>query len=294
MNNFNFVFLILHYLTYEDTKKCVESILSRYSQNNVKIVIVDNCSNNGSGEMLLQDSEKNERIAILLLKENLGFAKGNNVGFQFAKTKWNADFIIMINNDVFLMQNDFLEQIISEYEMSNFAVLGPKIILKNNKVNEIYLQLQTVEHYQKDLTILKYEYFLNKIYIYPCYKKIRNWIRKLFILLGLKKEKISVDVNKRYENIVLHGSALIFSKKYIECFDGLDDRTFLYREEELLFLRLRKNNLKNVYNPKVFVFHNEDSSTNALTKKKRRKRLFIGKNLIQSTQLLILELKKEK
>lgn len=294
MNEFNFVFLILHYLTYEDTKKCVDSILSRYPQSNVKIVIVDNCSNNNSGQRLFQDYEQNARIAVLLLKENLGFAKGNNVGFQFAKKEWNADFIIMINNDVYLIQDDFLEKIILEYKNSNFAVLGPKIILKNNQVNDIYLQLQTLEHYKKDLNILKYEYFLNKIFLYPFYKKIRNWFRKLFILLGLKKDKISVDVNKRYENIVLHGCALIFSNQYIIRFDGIDDRTFLYREEELLYLRLRKNNLKNVYQPNIYLFHNEDSSTNALTKGLRKKRIFVGKNLIQSTKLLILELEKEK
>ena len=74
----------------------------------------------------------------------------------------------------------------------------------------------------------------------------------------------------------------------------MDDRTFLYREEELLSIRLKKHNLNSVYSPNLQILHNEDSSTNAITKSNRKKQIFVDKNLINSTKILIKELKEEK
>ena len=111
------VFLILHYITLEDTKKCVSSILERYPNNeNIEIVIVDNNSNNNSGKELVKLYNDNNRIHIILLDKNLGFARGNNEGFKYAKEKLKADFIIMINNDTYLIQNDFCKIIEEEYK----------------------------------------------------------------------------------------------------------------------------------------------------------------------------------
>ena len=99
------------------------------------------------------------------------------------------------------------------------------------------------------------------------------------------------NVNKRMEDVIIHGSFIIFSKDYISRFDGIDDRTFMYMEEKLLFIRIKKNNLKSVYNPELIVFHKEDSATNSLNKTNRLKRLFLYKNAIKSLKIIIDELK---
>ena len=97
-------------------------------------------------------------------------------------------------------------------------------------------------------------------------------------------------VDERQENIVLHGAFLIFSKKYFEQFNGLDSRTFMYMEEKILAAKLKKCGLKSVYNPKIVIFHNEDSATNSIKKTKRSKNLFVYKNAIKSSKVLIKEL----
>ncbi len=291
MKKNRFAFVILHYLTITDTEKCINSILKLHkAQDTVQIVIVDNASPNGTGLILKDRYSKDKRITVLLSKENLGFARGNNLGFQYAKNILNADFIITINNDTYITQTDFLEQIAQEYENSKFAVLGPKIILKNNKINNIYSKLQSLEHYKKDLGIMKREYILNQLYFYPAYKYLRTTLSNTLKCIGLKKKNIFADPNNRHENIILHGCALIFSKKYINIFDGFDSRTFLYREEELLYLRIKQAQLNNVYNPQIEIHHNEDGSTDAITGGGREKRTFVMKNLIESTKLLIKEL----
>lgn len=47
--------------------------------------------------------------------------------------------------------------------------------------------------------------------------------------------------------------------------------------------------MKTVYNPQIIIFHAEDASTNAITKKERKKRLFTYKNLIKSEKVLYKE-----
>ena len=107
-----------------------------------------------------------------------------------------------------------------------------------------------------------------------------------------KKHKKTNEIDKVKENVILHGSCLIFSKDYISKFNGIDDRTFLYCEEELLYIRLLKNKMNSIYNPNIKVLHNEDGSTNYILKNKRKKNIFVDKNLLRSNIILLKEIKK--
>lgn len=286
-------FVILHYLSLNDTKKCIESIMALESNDvDLEIVVVDNASYNGTGEDLEQLYEEDNKVHILRLEKNLGFANGNNVGFRFAKHKLESDFIVMINNDTEIRQSDFIKRMIRVYKERRFAVLGPKILLRNNKINTVYGDLLTIKHYKKDLRILKIEYIMSVIGMYAFYVRMKATYR----LLKTKFRKKHINSTKQlspnewHYNIVLHGCALIFSKDYISKFDGLDKRTFLYREEELLFLRLKEYNLRSIYCPELIIYHDEDGATNAMMGTARRKRIFVYKNMIKSTKLLIDDL----
>jgi len=276
------IFLILHYYTIEDTIKCINSI-EKLDYKNKQIVVVDNGSPNNSGTKLQKLYKKSENIHIILSKENLGFARGNNLGFKYAKEKLKADFIVMCNNDIIIIQNDFCQQIIKEYSNSNFALLGPKIYLKDESIYAYNDTLPTLNNLKTKLFDTKLFYYLNKIhlrYVYAIYYRIK----KIFI-----KEK-KVDTAIRKENVILHGCCLIFSKKYINKFNGIDDRTFLYYEEPLLYLRIKINQMKSVYNPDMYILHNEGISTNKSIKNKRKKIDFKLKYEIDSLKILISEL----
>lgn len=295
MGKYKFAFVILHYHTIDDTKKCVESIFEKCKNKHVEIVIVDNASKNGTGKELEFLYKDNSKIHVIINKENLGFSKGNNIGFKYAKEKLSADFIIMCNNDTYLLQENFLDLIIKEYETSSFAVLGPKVLLPNNKINPIIKNLPTVKKLKKQLIKIKLDYITSLLYINKVYIGLKDLLKNVLIKLKLKKKiELEDDTNKRYENIVLHGCFFIFSKKYIEKFDGLDDRTFLYGEEELLAIRLKNNNLKSVYNPEIEIFHNEDSATNTITKNNRKKKIFVCKNQIKSMKILLEEMENKR
>lgn len=276
------VFLILHYYTLEDTINCIKSI-QKLNYKNKEIVVVDNGSTNESGNKLEKIYSKDKNVHIIISKQNLGFARGNNFGFKYAKEKLNPSFIVMCNNDVFMIQNNFCELLIDEYDKSNYDVLGPKIYLQNNIICSYPDKLPKLKKLQQKLIETKIFYILNKIHLRYVYS-VFSRIKKIFI----KEERINTSIRK--EDVVLNGCCLIFSKNYISSFDGIDDRTFLYYEEQLLYIRLKKNNMKSVYNPNIEIFHNEGVSTKMSIKNKRKKFDFKLKNEIESLNTLISEM----
>ena len=65
-NNAKVAFVILHYLVLDVTVRCIESIQNLLTYNEYQIVVVDNGSNNGSGEKLTE-LYKNEEITNVYL-----------------------------------------------------------------------------------------------------------------------------------------------------------------------------------------------------------------------------------
>ena len=297
-NGYSIGFVILHYNTMRETADCAESIKKKIDTPNYHIVIVDNASPNGTGRELQDKYESDDRVTVLLTEENLGFAKGNNIGYRYAAEELKSDFICVLNNDTLLVQDNFFEVIKEEYHRSHYGMMGPKILLNGGKVNPVYYHFPGLHFFEEELLIHKKEYWLMKwrlnYIVVPC-KLLKNQIYKL---LG-KKKKSRVEgiqslsyVDQRKEDVVLHGCCVVFSPSYMEQYEeAFDPRTFLYKEEELVYLRCRKNGLKTVYNPELQIRHLEDVSTNSVSSSRRKKIMFWLKNQIDSLNILIAELK---
>lgn len=268
-------FVILHYLTEKDTIECVESIKDNISYPDFSIIIIDNGSPNCSGEILENKYKNINNISVLKSTENLGFAKGNNIGYEFAKKNKNADFIIMVNNDTLIKQRDFCEKMISEYKKTNFDVAGPDIIslIDGGHQNPVYCNEISIYYVTARIKKLKLLLFFSYLYL-------DNYIQKL--KCAIKKE----GENLNFKEYQLHGSCLIFSPNYIKNYDGLYSETFMYCEEEILKYISIRDNLKMEYLPSIRIYHKEDSSTNAQYKKGIEKRRFYYKNAINSYKKL--------
>lgn len=277
--------VILHYNTINDTIKCVNSILNCKTQNDVNIVIVDNFSNNESGKTLADKYKGNIKIKVILNKSNLGFSSGNNVGFKYAKYDLKSDIIILFNNDTFIISNDFFEEIVNSYRKNYCAVIGPKIILKDGKYNPINLNDITVERVKKDIKYYKKILKLIKFNMYKPYfiaKRIKDKI------IFTKKNKLNNSVDEEFHNIILHGCCLIFTPIYVKKFDGLDEKTFMYAEEELLLIKLKNNKMQNYYNPNLIIGHSEYSASNTIPNANYKR----FSRMLEANVILLQELEK--
>src|SRR5699024_2321272 len=113
------------------TKKSISSINDKAGITNYKIIVVDNGSKNSTYENLRRIYNNNSTVEVITTHENLGFAKGNNFGIEYAQKKYNPFFLIVMNNDVYLLSDNFNEKIESIYNQTEFSMLGPKIILRD-------------------------------------------------------------------------------------------------------------------------------------------------------------------
>ena len=124
-----FSFIILHYKNLKDTIECIESIKKIKTDDEVSIVVVDNNSLSNDEEKQLKKYTND----IIKLKENMGFAKGNNAGCSYATKKYNPDFLCVINNDTVINQKDFLKVIVNCYEKTKINIMCHKIIKNKGK-----------------------------------------------------------------------------------------------------------------------------------------------------------------
>lgn len=280
-------FLILHYMAMDATINCVKSIENNIDTTQYQIIIVDNASPNGSGIKLKSYFKNNDKVTVLLNKSNIGFAKGNNVGFRYARNELKCHFICMLNNDTLLEQKNFFHCIKKTFEKYDCAVMGPKIFLKNGTINPILPKLGTVRNYQKD----RFLFWLSMLKTYLGFDFID--FSRLF-----QKKMTGTDSASStgiiHKDVILHGCCLIFTPKYLEKFSGINDKTFMFREEELLYVRLKKYSLLSLYSPEINICHLEDVATDMVQKTKRNKKLFICRNQIKSLKILIDEMKKMK
>ena len=128
-------FVILHYMALEETILCVESIRGSV-EGEKKIIVVDNCSPNGSIKGLEEKYKDAGDVDVLETGENLGFAKGNNFGYAYAVREYSPDFVVVMNNDMEIRQKDFIGQIYRSFEEYRFAVMGPDIYSTKKKYHQ--------------------------------------------------------------------------------------------------------------------------------------------------------------
>lgn len=102
------------------TVECIQS-LQRMDYSNKDFLIIDNGSGDNSTEIF---QEKFPHIPILELPNNLGFAKGANLGLNYAIQK-SYPYALLINNDAF-PKIDMLSKLYTSIE-SDIALLSPKI-----------------------------------------------------------------------------------------------------------------------------------------------------------------------
>ena len=264
--------VVLHYRTEKDTIKCVDSFLKCSNEKaKLKVLIIDNHSTNGSFEFLKDYYAQSESVSIISAEYNLGFARGNNYGVKSISKHGSFDYIICSNNDVYVTDYSFLDKLGEVCEDGD--VIGPDVIRVCDHLHQNPLKPPswTKKSLNKRITSFRFKYLL-----FSC-------------LPFLVKDRTGVTSTAyNLNDYSLHGSFLIFSKKFCEMFDyePFYPKTFLYLEEDFLFYRCKFAHLTMKYCPSIFVWHNHSSSTKSVMSKASKRRKAFLKNQIVSLKLM--------
>jgi len=170
--------------------------------------------------------------------ENIGFAQGNN----FLIEKSRGDFVLMLNQDVFIKRKS-IEKLIQFLETnSEYACVAPQLRFRSGQVQHSCRPFPTFELFFRDF------------------------------LSGGKNYKYFYDPQKDCEVDQPMASCLMFRREVLEKLKGFDDHPhfFLYFNDVDLSYRL-KNQLsgKSYFLASVFALHLHGSSTKILPEMKR-------------------------
>ncbi len=110
---------IFYNMSLSNTKRFLDSvnsiISSRWKCHD--IVLVDNGSSDNTFDLLLEHVESvlrdaNKRVHIIRIPKNMGFARANKLAYQLISEKYGPyDYLALINNDVKIYPNAFIELI---------------------------------------------------------------------------------------------------------------------------------------------------------------------------------------
>ena len=284
------VFVILHYRAAEMTRTCVERIRALNGSN--YIVIVDNASPNGTGELLAEEYAGEDNITVLLNQENAGFARGNNLGIRWVCEHLEADYVVVLNNDVEILQKDFAVRIGEIYEENPFDVLGPDIVSVFSGIHQSPKSLHgcTLESVRKKRANVKRS--SNPILLLLSSGEKNSpaiWRRKQ----RRERAKQQIDSSVSAEGVVLHGSCVIFAKRYLDTHpEPFYPKTYMYYEMEILEWMCRQEGSVIRYDSSISVLHYQYVASKQEFKSIVRRSKFVIECLLESltaAEELILE-----
>ena len=167
--------VITSYKSDEKIVKCLNSI-----NNQCKIIVVENSNNTSFKEKI----ERNfSNVECLIAGENLGYAKGNNLGLSRVITK----YALILNPDAELEKNTLNNFFNTAKKIKNFSIIGPSTLNKKNNMKEI-TEVNSVKGFAMFLNLEQFNeigFFDNKFFIYleeiDLCKRLREKGKKIFI-----------------------------------------------------------------------------------------------------------------
>ena len=212
------------YNAYEDTKKCIESIL-KYSTKNYELILINDKSTDSRVGTLLKSYENNQNIIIINNPVNVGFVTSVNIGLKYS----NHD-VILLNSDTIVTPKWIEKLTCAAYSDKNIATVTP---FSNNA------GVFSVPVMNKNNTIPE-KLSLNEM---------SNIIEKLS--------------NHKYMRIPTgNGFCMYIKRDVINSIGYFDDKTFGrgYGEENDFCMRAIYNGWENIIDDSTYIFHKGSSS----------------------------------
>jgi len=225
--------IIVSYNTRELTIECVRSVLTKKDNISVEVIVVDNCSSDGSAVALRAEFPD---ILVLESPTNGGFAYGNNIGLE----QCHGRKILLLNPDTEI-QGGCLKKGMQYLDANpRVGVLGARIYYPDGRPQNSMI---------RNLSL----HTLFFLILLPSSKVVNNPILGDHRYASLSADEIN-DVD------CVMGSFMMISREVLVQTGGLNTRFFMYGEECEWCHRINSSGRQTVYYPNIAICHHSGAS----------------------------------
>lgn len=114
----------------EDLKKCMDTIFKYTDPNLFEIIIVENNSETKEIFTYYEELNKIKNIRVVYWKSIFNYSAINNFGATFA----NGDYLLFLNNDVEIINKDWLLRMLGVIQREEVGIVGAKLLYGDHKV----------------------------------------------------------------------------------------------------------------------------------------------------------------
>lgn len=210
---------VLTWRGYEQTRRCLES-LTRLVDWPVDVVVVDNASGTGEGELLA--AEFGESVSAVTLDVNGGVSTGYNAAIRWA-SRAGKDFVLLLNNDTEITDPALLRGLL-QAAGEGVAAVGPVVVDGRGTVLSAGGRI--------------------------------HWLSGFCS----QKRAVSTKKRGPYEVDWIDGSCMLVAIDAACRIGGLSEQYFLYWEETDWCMRVRRAGYRVLLNPSTTITHRQGGS----------------------------------
>ncbi|MDP3888739.1 MAG: glycosyltransferase family 2 protein [bacterium] len=253
--------IVVNYNTRDLLKDCLNSLFEKNKDVQLEVIVVDNYSSDGSGEMVQKDFPK---VVLIENKKNLGFARGNNLGIK----KASGEYVLLLNSDTQFVENSLCKMI-------EFMENKPKIGIASCQLTNKDGTLQASGGFFPTIfRVFAWMFFLDDL------PYVSNFI-KSFHPHDPAFYTGSLWYQEEHEQDWVTGAFFLMRKKIFQECGGLDENFFMYVEEMEYCYRAKKKGWGVFYTPITRIIHlggKSGSTKNALLGEYRGLKYFFTKH----------------
>jgi len=207
---------------------CVESLLGQTTYPSFEIVLVDNGSQEPAAVSFLAAIAREPRVRVLRWEEEFNFGRLNN----FAVRKVESEFVALLNNDLTIINPDWLDEMVSQALQPGVGAVGARLLYPDDHIQHAGVILGgggVAAHAHKGLPRANHGYFSRAILV----------------------QELSA---------VTAACMLVRRSAYLEA-GGFDETHLKVAFNDVDFcLRLRRHGYRIVYTPYAELYHAESAS----------------------------------
>jgi glycosyltransferase involved in cell wall biosynthesis len=111
-------------------RPCLQSILEKTNYPHFEILLVDNQSRDAATCAYLAEIARDPRVHVLRHDAEFNYGRLNNFGVENAK----SDFIALLNNDLTVINQDWLTEMVSQGIQPRVAAVGARLLYPDNRI----------------------------------------------------------------------------------------------------------------------------------------------------------------